>query len=204
MLRAVQTLVDDGIAQPILIGRRDGDRASGCARWACAWTCDETRAGARPRQRRRRVRAAAGRVPAAGRPPRRAAGRGGPAAAHPHRPVAAAMLLHAGPGRCGDLRRQRRLVAAHGIRAADHPAPPGVSARIYALSCLILQAGALFICDTHMNVDPTAEQIAEMTRAGRRGGARLRHRPEGGAAVAFQLRRQQLAQRRARCARRWR
>ncbi len=35
--------------------------------------------------------------------------------------------------------------------------------RIYALSCLILPAGVLFICDTHMNVDPTAEQVAEMT-----------------------------------------
>jgi malate dehydrogenase (oxaloacetate-decarboxylating)(NADP+) len=28
---------------------------------------------------------------------------------------------------------------------------------------VILQAGAMFICDTHMNMDPTAEQIAEMT-----------------------------------------
>ena len=35
--------------------------------------------------------------------------------------------------------------------------------RVYAMSCLILQAGALFICDTHMVVDPTVEQIAEMT-----------------------------------------
>jgi malate dehydrogenase (oxaloacetate-decarboxylating)(NADP+) len=31
------------------------------------------------------------------------------------------------------------------------------------VSCLILQAGALFMCDTHMNPDPTAEQVAEMT-----------------------------------------
>ena len=42
------------------------------------------------------------------------------------------------------------------------PVRPGVR-RIYALSCLILQGGALFICDTHMNVDPSAEEIAEMT-----------------------------------------
>ena len=42
------------------------------------------------------------------------------------------------------------------------PKRPEVS-RIYALSALILQAGVLFICDTHMNLDPTAEQIAEMT-----------------------------------------
>ena len=36
-------------------------------------------------------------------------------------------------------------------------------ARVYALSCLILPTGALFFCDTHLLVDPTAEQIAEMT-----------------------------------------
>jgi malate dehydrogenase (oxaloacetate-decarboxylating)(NADP+) len=35
--------------------------------------------------------------------------------------------------------------------------------RVYALSGLILPSGALFICDTHVNHDPTAEQIAEMT-----------------------------------------
>ncbi len=35
MLRAVQTLVDDGLAEPILIGRRDVI-ARRCARWACA------------------------------------------------------------------------------------------------------------------------------------------------------------------------
>jgi malate dehydrogenase (oxaloacetate-decarboxylating)(NADP+) len=35
--------------------------------------------------------------------------------------------------------------------------------RAYALSGLILQSGAVFMCDTHMNQDPTAEQIAEMT-----------------------------------------
>jgi malate dehydrogenase (oxaloacetate-decarboxylating)(NADP+) len=39
---------------------------------------------------------------------------------------------------------------------------PEVS-RVYALSCLILQAGVLFICDTHMNLDPSAEQLCEMT-----------------------------------------
>ncbi len=39
---------------------------------------------------------------------------------------------------------------------------PG-STRTYALSGLILDAGALFITDTHMVPDPTPEQIAEMT-----------------------------------------
>ena len=45
---------------------------------------------------------------------------------------------------------------------ADHPAQAG-ACRIYALSALILPNGTLFLCDTHVNVDPTAEQIAEMT-----------------------------------------
>ncbi|MDO7833574.1 NADP-dependent malic enzyme [Sphingobium sp. HBC34] len=44
--------------------------------------------------------------------------------------------------------------------------------RVYALSGLILDAGALFITDTHMVPDPTPEQIAEMTLA---ASAELRH-----------------------------
>jgi malate dehydrogenase (oxaloacetate-decarboxylating)(NADP+) len=35
--------------------------------------------------------------------------------------------------------------------------------RIYALTALILQNGALFFCDTHVTVEPTAEQVAELT-----------------------------------------
>jgi malate dehydrogenase (oxaloacetate-decarboxylating)(NADP+) len=42
------------------------------------------------------------------------------------------------------------------------PRQPGVG-RAYALTGMILPAGVLFICDTHMVVDPTAEQITEMT-----------------------------------------
>ncbi len=34
---------------------------------------------------------------------------------------------------------------------------------MYALSALILSNGALFFCDTHVTVDPTAEEVAEMT-----------------------------------------
>jgi malate dehydrogenase (oxaloacetate-decarboxylating)(NADP+) len=37
------------------------------------------------------------------------------------------------------------------------------ASRVYALSTLILPIGPLFFCDTHVNVDPTAPQIAEMT-----------------------------------------
>ena len=42
------------------------------------------------------------------------------------------------------------------------PRMPGVE-RIYALSALITGSGTLFFCDTHVNIDPTAEQVAEMT-----------------------------------------
>ncbi|WP_327754667.1 NADP-dependent malic enzyme [Sphingobium sp. SJ10-10] len=51
----------------------------------------------------------------------------------------------------------------HVLRIIDRT--PGNS-RIYALSGLILDAGALFITDTHMVPDPTPEQIAEMTLLG--------------------------------------
>ncbi|WP_242122964.1 NADP-dependent malic enzyme [Sphingobium sp. Sx8-8] len=50
-------------------------------------------------------------------------------------------------------------------RAPEH-------SRVYALSGLILDAGALFITDTHMVPDPTPEQIAEMAVL---GATELRH-----------------------------
>jgi malate dehydrogenase (oxaloacetate-decarboxylating)(NADP+) len=48
----------------------------------------------------------------------------------------------------------------HVLRIIDRTQPHG---RVYALSGLILDAGALFITDTHMVPDPTTEQVAEMT-----------------------------------------
>ena len=57
-----------------------------------------------------------------------------------------------------------------------------------AMNILMLPKHTLFICDTHVNLDPSAEQVAEMTIAGRRGGAPLRPDAEGRAVVAFQLR----------------
>ncbi|EXS69326.1 NADP-dependent malic enzyme [Sphingobium sp. Ant17] len=48
----------------------------------------------------------------------------------------------------------------HALRIIDRV--PGRN-RVYALSGLILDAGALFITDTHMVPNPTLEQIAEMT-----------------------------------------
>jgi len=76
--------------------------------------------------------------------------------------VAAAMLLHAGEvdaalvGGPANWWRQVQYILPVIPRRAD-------ASRVYALAALILPAGTLFLCDTHMVVDPTAEQIAEMT-----------------------------------------
>jgi len=76
--------------------------------------------------------------------------------------VTAAMLLRAGhvdAALCGgksDWWEQTRLVLP------IIPRREGVR-RVYALSAMILPVGTLFIGDTHMNLDPSADEIAEMT-----------------------------------------
>jgi malate dehydrogenase (oxaloacetate-decarboxylating)(NADP+) len=161
VLRAVQTLVDDGIAQPVLIGDRDriarrvrelglrlrvGDSVQ---------VLDQERDGAVFEPLVAAYQRLAGRR---GAPPDAAAGR-----LRDRPTVAAAMLLQAGHvdaaicGGTGDWWRQMQFVIP------IIPRRPEVS-RLYALSALILASGALFMCDTHLNVDPTADEIAEMTR----------------------------------------
>jgi malate dehydrogenase (oxaloacetate-decarboxylating)(NADP+) len=160
VLRAAQTLLDDGIAVPILLGRRaviesrarelgvrlDLERAvrvldpnADEAIFEALirdYQCLIGRRGVPPDAAARRVRTRSS--------------------------VAAALLLHAGEadaaicGGTGDWWRHMLYVMP------VIPRRPEVS-RIYALSCLIVPSGARFICDTHMNTDPTAEQIAEMT-----------------------------------------
>ena len=160
VLRAAQTLVDDGIARPILLGRRavierkirdmglridltDGVRVLDPSQ------DDDVFGPLVPDYQRM-----AGRR---GIPPDDAA-RG----LRGRNSVAAAMLLHAGladAAICGGSANWWRQVQ---YVLPIIPRRPGVS-RVYGLGCLILQAGTLFICDTQMVVDPTAEQIAEMT-----------------------------------------
>ena len=160
VLRAVQTVLDERIAQPILIGRRaairrrveelglrlqvDGnvtvlDPEADEAVFAPLIDSYQKKVGRRgvtPAAAARRVR---------------------------RRPsVAAAMLVETGQadaalcGGGGEWSRHLSYVLP------IVPLAPGVE-RAYGLSCLILQNGALFFCDTHVNVDPTPEQIAEMT-----------------------------------------
>ncbi len=160
VLRAVQTVVDEGIALPILLGRREEiarrmrgmglrmrldhnvqvlDPAQDGAVFhplVAPYHALVARRGVTPDAAERRMRL---------------------------RPiVAGAMLLQTG---------QVDAVLCGGtgawFRQMDYllpiiPKSPAVT-RIFALSALILQGGAIFLCDTHMNMEPTAEQIAEMT-----------------------------------------
>jgi len=160
VLRAAQTLVDDRIARPILLGRHDVIAAKvrdmglrldlGGAVQVLDPTRDETVFEALVPDYQR----LAGRR---GVPPEPAARR---MSTRPS--VAAAMLLHAGLadaaicGGTGAWWRQIQYILP------IIPRRPDVG-RVYALSALIVPNGVLFICDTFMVVDPTAEQIAEMT-----------------------------------------
>jgi malate dehydrogenase (oxaloacetate-decarboxylating)(NADP+) len=160
ILRAAQTLVDDDIAIPILLGRRDviaakvkdmGLRLNLTSSVRVLDPATEREVFDRLVPEYQRL---AGRR---GAPPEAAARR---VATRPS--VAAAMLLHDGQadaaicGGTGAWWRQIQYILP------IIPRRPDVN-RVYALSCLILQTGVLFLCDTHVIVDPTAEQITEMT-----------------------------------------
>jgi malate dehydrogenase (oxaloacetate-decarboxylating)(NADP+) len=160
VLRAVQTLLDDSIAEPILIGRRaaieqrvrDMGLRLDLQESVQIFDPAEDHEVFAPLLRDYQV--LAGRT---GVPPAAAARR------MTSRPsIAAAMLLHGGLadaaicGGTGNWWQQTKYILP------IIPRRPDVS-RVYALSCLILQNGALFFADTHMVVDPTAAQICEMT-----------------------------------------
>ena len=160
VLRAVQTLVDDGIAEPVLIGRRAVIEQR-VQDMGLRMDLHETVRILDPELDHEFF------APMVADYQRLVGRRGVPPDAAARRmrnrnTVVAAMLLHAGEvdaaicGGSGDWwRHMHYVMPVIALR-------PGIR-RIYALSCLILQAGALFVCDTHMNTDPTAEDIAEMT-----------------------------------------
>jgi malate dehydrogenase (oxaloacetate-decarboxylating)(NADP+) len=160
VLRAVQTVIDDGMAEPILLGRR-------------AVIAARVREMGLRMDLRESVRVLdpaedhAVFAPLLAEYQRLVGRRGVPPAAAERRlftryTVTAAMMLHAGLvdaaicGGTGNWWNHMQYVIP------IVPRRPGVE-RLYSLSCLILQSGALFICDTHVNVDPSCEQIAEMT-----------------------------------------
>ena len=160
ILRAAQTLIDDGTAHPILLGRhavieakvRDMGLRMDLGHTVKVFDPAEDDDVFRPLvpEYQRLV----GRH---GTPPASAERRVG------NRPsVAAAMMLHAGLadaaicGGTGAWWRQIQYILPIIPRRAD-------VSRVYGLSCVVLPAGVLFLCDTYMVLDPTAEQIAEMT-----------------------------------------
>ena len=160
ILRAAQTLVDDDIARPILLGRRAviaakvKDMGLRIDLENAVQVLDPT---LDPEVFDRLIPEYQRLSGRRGTPPGPAARRIGTRAS-----VAAAMLLHDGQadaaicGGTGGWWRQIQYILP------IIPRRPDVN-RVYALSCLIIPSGVLFICDTFMVVDPTAEQITEMT-----------------------------------------
>ncbi|MCX8133582.1 MAG: NADP-dependent malic enzyme [Roseococcus sp.] len=159
-LRAVQTVLDEGTAEPILIGRRaavaERVRALGL-RMALGESVqvlhpeeDAARFAPLVELYKRKV-GRAGITPAAAE--RRVASRP---------TVAATLLVESGAadaaivgGRGDWMREWEHVLGVIGKRA-------DVS-RAYALSALIVPGGTLFFVDTHLMLDPTAEQLCEMT-----------------------------------------
>ena len=164
VLRAVQTVLDEGLCKPVLIGRREvitakaaemglrlGFGAAGGDHVEILDPSADTALFAPLVERYQSLVSRRGVPPLAAQ--RRVANR---------RTVAASMLLQAGHvdaalvGGSGDWWQHMTYVLP------IIPKRENVG-RIYALSALILDNGTLFFCDTHVNVDPTAEQVAEMT-----------------------------------------
>jgi malate dehydrogenase (oxaloacetate-decarboxylating)(NADP+) len=160
-LRAVQTVLDEGLAEPILIGRRavitERVRAMGLrmdlaqsVRVLDPETDAEVFGPLLPLYQRK--------VGRRGVPPDSAERR-----LRTRPTIAAAMVLEAGladaciAGGTGDwMRHWHYAFDVIGMRK-------GVG-RVYALSGVIMRTGeTLFVVDTHLVVEPTPEQIAEMT-----------------------------------------
>ncbi len=160
-LRAVQSVLDDGMAQPILVGRGMAIAAKISALGLRMKPGQDVRIVDFEQDTELFAQTLAvyqKRVGRRGVPPDAAARQ------LRRRPtVAAAMLLDSGEadaaicGGTGDWWRQFQYALPIIPRRA------GLS-RVYAMTALILQPGVLFFCDTHVNMDPTAEEIAEMTQ----------------------------------------
>jgi malate dehydrogenase (oxaloacetate-decarboxylating)(NADP+) len=160
VLRAVQTVVDEGLCKPVLIGKREtiiakaaemGLRLDFDSRVEILDPSADTALFAPLVERYQGLVSRRGVPPLAAE--RRVTNR---------RTVSASMLLQAGHvdaalvGGAGDWWQHMTYVLP------IIPKRENVG-RVYALSALILDNGTLFFCDTHVNVDPTAEQVAEMT-----------------------------------------
>jgi malate dehydrogenase (oxaloacetate-decarboxylating)(NADP+) len=159
-LRAVQTVLDDGMAKPILVGRATTIIAKISALGLRMQPHVDVRIVDLEQDKER--------FAALLKDYERLVGRRGvpPSAANRQllrrSTVSAGMLLASGEadaaicGGTGDWWRHFQYALP------IIPRRQGIG-RVYALTALILQAGVVFFCDTHVNVDPCAEDIAEMT-----------------------------------------
>lgn len=160
VLRAAQTVVDEGLARPVLIGRQDRIEAAR-DRLGLRFRVGEDVEVFDALRDAEVMEALAQRyvsiVERRGVPPAEAGRR-----LRRRSTIIAAMLLETGRvdaalcGGPGDWWMDMKMVVEIIPRAK------GV-ARASALTALITPRGTLFFCDTHMMVDPDAEQIAEMT-----------------------------------------
>jgi malate dehydrogenase (oxaloacetate-decarboxylating)(NADP+) len=159
-LRAVQTVLDEGIAEPVLIGRREVIEARIAAMGLRMDLAESVRV-LDPAVDRDTfdplVALYQNKVGRRGVPPEAAARR-----INTRPTVAAALLVEAGladAAICGGsgnwMNQWHYAFDIIGKR-------PDVS-RVYGLSAVIIPSGTLFFVDTHLLVEPTAEQLAEMT-----------------------------------------
>jgi malate dehydrogenase (oxaloacetate-decarboxylating)(NADP+) len=159
VLHAVQAVLDDGLAKPILIGRRDvvarrierlglrfriGEEADlvdpqSDPRYNDYWTLYHGlmgRKGVSPDQARTTVRT--------------------------NTTVIGALMVRRGEADaliCGTVGRYNwHLANIEGVIGTS----PGI-ARPAALSALVTERGTIFVCDTYVNADPSVEEIADMT-----------------------------------------
>ncbi|MBU6256795.1 MAG: NADP-dependent malic enzyme [Burkholderiales bacterium] len=158
VLRAVQVVVDEGLGRPLLVGRPDalataieqhGLRLKPGADFECAdpqdgALVDELAEAYYGLQRRRGVTRAHARAQLSG-----------------QRSLLGAMLVRRGRADamlCGTVGRFHDHLAQ--VRDTVGLRPD--SACLAAMQMLMLPGRQIFICDTHVNLDPTAQQVAEI------------------------------------------
>ena len=159
-LRAVQSVLDDGMAQPILIGRASTVAAKIAALGLRMQPGVDVRIVDFEQEKELFASVLSDYEKKVG---RRGVPPGAASRQLMRRPtVAAGMLLAAGEADAAICGGQGEWWRHFQYALPIIPRRQGIG-RIYALTALIVQAGVVFFCDTHVNVDPTADQIAEMT-----------------------------------------
>lgn len=158
VLRAVQSVVDDGLAQPILVGRKEAI-ASKIAALNLRLRLDETvqvldpaAQGADLLAEYRLIAGRRGSTPAdAERAFRESSG------------LAAAMLLRSGAADSAVVGGNGHWWGAFTDILPIIPKREDVT-RVYSMTVLILPKGPLVFADTHVNTEPTAEELVELTQ----------------------------------------